>query len=249
MNFQMQSNNIADGTKRTPALSRMMSIIVITTMTFLVLVSASPSSLFLQPQQAEATAYGLGQSRIPLAFIVVDGKASILQLENGDPSSGDATADYSRPAQGTISFGERFQLLVPQFPRIFKDVQSAELTICGDESCATDDFHVRHELVNVRDTRFLYVETHLMDNPGAVGDGCTASEVGCKYLCCGQFPLLMELNRHTWQLSIYKETHVKSMDGHTQEVVPYVSTLTLDHCGRHAKGEVYSRWDVYIEQT
>ena len=128
-------------------------------------------------------------------------------------------------------------------------MQSAELTICGDESCATDDFHVRHELVNVRDTRFVYVETHLIDAPGGVGDGFTASEVGFKYLCCGQFPLLMELNRHTWQLSIYKETHVKSMDGHTQEVVPYVSTLTLDHCGRHAKGEVYSRWDVYIEQT
>jgi hypothetical protein len=180
MNFQMQSNNIADGTKRTPALSRMMSITVITTMMFLVLVSASPSSLFLHAQQAEATAYGLGQSRIPPAFIVVDGKASILQLENGDPSSGDATADYSRSAQGTISFGERFQLLVPQFPGIFKDVQSAELTVCGDENCATDDFHVRQELVNTRDTRFLYQQTYAINAPNGVGDGFTASDVGFK---------------------------------------------------------------------
>lgn len=179
MNFQMQSNNISDGTKRTPALSRMMSITVITTMMFLVLVSASPSSLFLQPQQAEATAYGLGQSRIPPAFIVVDGKASILQLENGDPSSGDATADYSRPAQGIVSFGERFQLLVPQFPRIFKDVQSAELTVCGDEVC-NDDFHVRQELVNTRDTRFLYQQTYAINAPNGVGDGFTASDVGFK---------------------------------------------------------------------
>jgi hypothetical protein len=217
MNFQMQSNNIADGTKRTPALSRMMSIIVITTMTFLVLVSASPSSLFLHAQQAEATAYGLGQSRIPPAFIVVDGKASILQLENGDPSSGDATADYSRSAQGTISFGERFQLLVPQFPRLFKDAQSAELTICGDESCATDDFHVRHELVNVRDTRFLYVETHLMDNPGAVGDGFTASEVGFK------IPLL-------WTVSF--------TDG-TEQTYLAIVHLQGDPCEEH--GWTYSR--------
>jgi hypothetical protein len=136
--------------------------------------------LFLHAQQAEATAYGLGQSRIPPAFIVVDGKASILQLENGDPSSGDATADYSRSAQGTISFGERFQLLVPQFPGIFKDVQSAELTVCSDENCATDDFHVRQELVNTRDTRFLYQQTYAINAPNGVGDGFTASDVGFK---------------------------------------------------------------------
>jgi hypothetical protein len=146
---------------------------------FLVLVSASPSSLFLHTQQAEATAYGLGLQRIPPAYIVVDGKASTLQLENGDILSGDTTADYSRPAQGTISFGERFQLLVPQFPRIFKDVQSADLMVCGDEVC-NDDFHIRQELVNTRDTRFTYLQTYAINAPNEVGDGFTASDVGFK---------------------------------------------------------------------
>jgi hypothetical protein len=149
-----------------------------TAMMFFVLASSS-SSLVLQ-QQAQATAYGLEDPRVPPAYIIVDGKVSRLQLENGDPSSGDATADYSRPAQGTISFGERFQLLVPQVPGIFRDVQSAELTICGDENCATDYFHVRQELVNTRDTRFLYQQTYAINAPNGVGDGFTASDVGFK---------------------------------------------------------------------
>lgn len=155
----------------------------ITAMMFLVLVSASPSSsLLLQSQQqAEATAYGLASQRLPPAYIVVDGKASILQLENGDPFGEDSTADYSRPAQGTISFGERFQLVVPQFPRIFKDVQSADLMVCA-EVC-NDDFNIHQELVNTRDTRFLFLQTHILDaprggHPDALGDGFTASEVG-----------------------------------------------------------------------
>ena len=175
----MQDNKITVTKKRTPTFSRIMLVTSIAAMTFLVLF-AFPSSLFLQPQQAEATAYGLGLQRLPSAYIVVDGRASPLQLENGDPSSGDATADYSIPAQGTISFGERFQLLVPQFPRIFKDVQSAELTVCSDENCATDDFHVRQELVNTRDTRFLYQQTYAINAPNGVGDGFTASDVGFK---------------------------------------------------------------------
>jgi hypothetical protein len=111
---------------------------------------------------------------------VIDGKPPRLQLENGDPLSGEGrTADYSRPAQGTISFGERFQLLVPQVPGIFKDLESAELMVCGDEVC-NDDFHIRQELVNTRDARLLYLQTHVIDAPNAVGDGFTASEVGFK---------------------------------------------------------------------
>jgi hypothetical protein len=223
MNFRLQGNNVKNTTKRV-LLSRVMLVTGITTMMFLLLVSASPYSsiLSLQQQQAEAAAslplsFRLGHSILPPAYIVVDGKASRLQLENGDPSSGDATADYSIPAQGTISFGERFQLLVPQFPRIFKDVQSAELTICGDESCATDDFHVRHELVNVRDTRFVYVETHLIDAPGGVGDGFTASEVGFK------IPLL-------WTVSF--------TDG-TEQTYLAIVHLQGDPCEEH--GWVYSR--------
>ena len=219
----MRGQNIRNTIDRA-SLLRIMSVTGITAMMFLVLVSASPSSsiLSLQQQQAEAAAslplsFRLGNSILPPAYIVVDGKASKLQLENGDPSSGDATADYSRPAQGTISFGERFQLLVPQFPRIFKDVQSAELTICGDESCATDDFHVRHELVNVRDTRFVYVETHLIDAPGGVGDGFTASEVGFK------IPLL-------WTVSF--------TDG-TEQTYLAIVHLQGDPCEEH--GWVYSR--------
>jgi hypothetical protein len=154
-----------------------MSITAITTMMLLALVAAAPSSLLLQPQQAEATAYGL--QRLPPAFIVVDGKASPLQLENGDILSEETTADYSRPAQGTISFGERFQLLVPQVPGVFKDVQTASLMVCGDTAC-NDDFHVRQELVNTRDTRFLFQQTYAINAPGGVGDGFTASDVSFK---------------------------------------------------------------------
>jgi hypothetical protein len=39
----------------------------------------------------------------------------------------------------------------------------------------------------------------------------------------------MELNKHTWRLSICKETHAKSMDGTTQEAALHVSTLTFNH--------------------
>ncbi len=156
-----------------------MSVTAITSMMFLVIVSASPtSSMFSQPQQAEATVYGLGG--VPPAFIVIDGQASRLQLENGDPLGEDRTADYSRPAQGTISFGERFSFFVPQVPGVFKDAQSAELTVCSDEGCGNDDFWISRELANERDTRFLYSQTHTFDAPGAVGDGFTASDVGFK---------------------------------------------------------------------
>jgi hypothetical protein len=43
-------------------------------MMFLALVAAAPSSLLLQPQQAEATAYGL--PRVPPAYIIADGQSS-----------------------------------------------------------------------------------------------------------------------------------------------------------------------------
>jgi hypothetical protein len=154
-----------------------MSVTAITVMMFLVLVTSS-SSLILQ-QQAQATAYGLGDPRLSPAYIIIDGAASKLQLDN-PPLSEDGIADYSRPPQGTISFGERFGLLIPQFPGILKDAESARLTVCFDEGCANDDFHFSKELVNVRDTRFVYVETHRIDAPGAVGDGFTASNVGFK---------------------------------------------------------------------
>ena len=152
-------------------------------MMFLVLVSASLSSS-LQPPQAEATAYGFEDNRLPPAYIIVDGKSSRLQLENGDPLGEDKTADYSRPAQGTISFGERFTLLIPQFSSFFKNVESADFVVCGDTVC-NDDFHISQELVNARDTRIAYLETHVIDAPGgghpdALGDGFTASEVGFK---------------------------------------------------------------------
>lgn len=95
----MQGNIITATKEKTP-LSRIMAVAAITTMMFLVLVSASPSSMFLQPQQAEATAYGL--QRIPPAYIIVDGQTSRLQLENGDPFSAEGrTADYTRPPQAT----------------------------------------------------------------------------------------------------------------------------------------------------
>jgi hypothetical protein len=49
----MQDNKIADTKERTSTLSRIISTTAITTMMFLALVSAYPTSLFLQSQQAE----------------------------------------------------------------------------------------------------------------------------------------------------------------------------------------------------
>jgi hypothetical protein len=184
MNFQLQGNNIAATKERTP-LSRIMLVSVMTTMMFLALVSAAPasSSILSFQQQAEASAYGLGQ-RVPPAYIVVDGKPSRLQLED-EPMSQDRIANYDRAPQGTISFGERFQLLVPQVPGIFKDVQSATLYVNDDVFNENDYLQTDIERVNVRDTRLFYLETYLNAVPGggdpdALGDGYTASDVGLR---------------------------------------------------------------------
>ena len=99
-------------------------------MIFFVLVASSPS-LGLQPQQAQASAYGLGDPKLPPAYIIVDGKVSRLQLED-EPISQDRIANYDRVPQGTISPGERFSLLIPQFPGILKDVQSTKLHVNDD---------------------------------------------------------------------------------------------------------------------
>ena len=77
MILRLQGKKITETKVTTPIVSRVMSITAITTMMFLALVAAAPSSLLLQPQQAEATAYGL--QRLPPALIIVDSKASQLQ--------------------------------------------------------------------------------------------------------------------------------------------------------------------------
>jgi hypothetical protein len=223
MNFRMQEKTVKSTTKK-GLLSRIILITGITAMMFLALVSASSSSspiLSLQQQQAEASllpfpSFRLGDGRLPPAYIIVDGKASRLQLEN-DPLGEDTIADYSRPPQGTISFGERFGLLVPQFPGIFKNAQSARLMVCSDEGCGNDDFHVRQELVNVRDTRYWYLEIHTINAPGGVGDGFTASEVGFKIFLY-------------WEVSF--------TDGTEQNYLAIVH-LRGDPCQEH--GWVYSR--------
>ena len=51
--------------------------------------------------------------------------------------------------------------------------------VWGDEIC-NDDFHVRQELANTRDTRFLYLQTHSINSPNGVGNGFTASDLGFK---------------------------------------------------------------------
>jgi hypothetical protein len=73
--------------------------------------------------------------------------------------------------------------------------------VCGDE-VYNDDFHIRQELVNTRDTRFLYLLTYAIKPPNGVSDGFTASDAGFKYFCSGHYCLQMELNKHTWLLSI-----------------------------------------------
>jgi hypothetical protein len=220
----LQRNNDINAVKGA-LFPRIMLASGITAMMFLALVSASPSSspiFSLQQQQAEATSSlsssssRSGDVRIPPAFILVDGKSSRLQLEN-DPFSEDRVADYSRSPQGTISFGEPFRLLIPQFPGIFKDVQSARLWVNDDEANAQDDFHVRQQLVNARDARYWYLQVHAINAPGGVGDGYTASEVGFKIFLW-------------WQVSF--------TDG-TEQTYLAIVHLKGDPCREH--GWVYSR--------
>lgn len=220
------------------SISRVALVGSLTTMMLLVLGSYPFSTLsFLQQQQAQATSFEFGKDKVPRfefgkdnfprfefgkdkvppAYIIIDGKTSKLQLENGDPTTEDATGDYTRPPQGTISFGERFQLQVPQFPLIFKDVQSSSLFVCGGQFC-NDDFHVRQELVKTKDIEgFLFRQTYTINSPGSVGDGFTASDNGFKIFLL-------------WTLSF--------TDGSEQT---YLATVLLkgDPCGEH--GWVYSR--------
>jgi hypothetical protein len=190
----------------------------------LALVSASPSSSILslqQQQQAEATSlssssFRLGYNIIPPAYIIVDGKASRLQLED-EPMSQDRIANYDRAPQGTISPGERFGLLIPQFPGIFKDVQSTRLHVNDDVFNENDYLQTDIDRINVRDARFFYLETYLNTVPGAVGDGYTASDVGFKIFLW-------------WQVFF--------TDG-TEQTYLAIVHLRGDPCGEH--GWVYSR--------
>ena len=50
--------------------------------------------------------------------------------------------------------------------------QSASLMVCGggDEVC-NDDFHIRQELVNTRDSKFLFQQTYAINATNDVGIG------------------------------------------------------------------------------
>jgi hypothetical protein len=146
---------------------------------------------------------------IPPAYIEIDGERSRLQLEN-DNFLAERIADYDIDSQGTISFGEEFNLLVRQASS-HKDVESAELTVCYDEECGNDDFWISRELVDVNDEKYWYIETHVIDAPDEVGDGFTANEVG--------FPIYM------WWT-------VEFTDGTTQTYVAIVH-LEGDECEEH----------------
>ncbi|MDQ3902763.1 MAG: hypothetical protein M3247_03785 [Thermoproteota archaeon] len=157
-------------------------------MFFLVLVFPSSVLPFhQQSQRAEAAATNSSPSssysaQIPPAYVIVDGKRSKLQLEN-DPFADNLhprIADYSKPSQGTVSFGEQFTLFVPQSPNAYKDVKGAKLWINTDSANSNDDFHVRMDRLKVRDTSFAYLETYAINAPVAVGDGFTASDKGLR---------------------------------------------------------------------
>jgi hypothetical protein len=179
----MRGQNIRIIIERTP-LSKIMSVTGITAMMFLVLISATPPSPTVlssmqQPQQAEAALLPSSFRFLPPAYIIADDKASKLQLED-EPMSQDRRANYDRTPQGTISSGERFGLLIPQFAGIFKDVRSVSLSVNDDVFNENDDFHTDIDRINIRDTRYFYLETYLNTVPSGVGDGYTASDVGFK---------------------------------------------------------------------
>jgi TIR domain-containing protein len=124
------------------------------------------------------------EGKVPSAYIVIGGKPSKLQLEH-EPMSQDRVAYYERPPQGTISFGERFPLIVPQRCGLYKDVKSATLYVNDDVYNENDYLQTDIELLNVRDTTFFYIQTYINGVPGggdsdALGDGYTASEKGFK---------------------------------------------------------------------
>ncbi|HEX2106725.1 MAG TPA: hypothetical protein VHF28_03255 [Nitrososphaera sp.] len=123
-------------------------------------------------------------NEIPPAYIKIDGELSELQLENDAFNIEDRIADYDIDPQGTLSFGEEFSLLVPQVSD-YLNVESAQLFVNDDEANSNDYLHTDIELVDVSDTRDLYIETYLNDVPGggdpdALGDGYTANENGFK---------------------------------------------------------------------
>jgi hypothetical protein len=175
-----------NNTKNGALITHITLVTGITSMMFLALVFASPLSspmLSLQ-QQAEATSLSspssrLVDGRIPPAYIIVDGKSSKLQLED-EPMSQDRRANYDRVPQGTISPGERFRLIIPQFQGIFKDVQSTRLHVNDDVFNENDYLVTDIDRINTRDTRYFYLETYVNTAPGHVGDGYTASDVGFK---------------------------------------------------------------------
>jgi hypothetical protein len=117
--------------------------------------------------------------RVPSAYIVIKNKLSKLQLEH-EPMSQDRVAYYERVPEGTISFGERFRLIIPQTPGIFKYVESAGLWVNDDIYNENDYLHTHIDLENVRDARFSYIETYLNGVPHGLGDGYTANEQGFK---------------------------------------------------------------------
>ncbi len=121
-------------------------------------------------------------NEIPPAYIEIDGELSELQLENGRSGNDDSIADYDIDPQGTLSFGEEFSLLVPQGSGVL-NVESTQLFVNDDETNSNDYLQTDIELVDVSDTKYLYIETYLNDVPGgghpdALGDGYTASEEG-----------------------------------------------------------------------
>jgi hypothetical protein len=121
-------------------------------------------------------------NEIPPAYIEIDGELSELQLENGPSGDDDSIADYDIDPQGTLSFGEEFNLLVPQGSGVL-NVESAQLSVNDDELNQNDYLQTDIELVDSGDDGDLYFETYLNDVPGggdpdALGDGYTANEIG-----------------------------------------------------------------------
>jgi hypothetical protein len=196
----------------------------ITIMIFLVLVFPSSVLPFQQHQLQQAEAVSIPFSFpspssllpiVPPAYILVGDKILKLQLENSTfaDDTDKRIADYGKPPQGAISFGEHFTLLVPQLSYVFKNVKSTILWINTDSANANDNSHVYMQRLMAKDTRTLYLETYIISAPDGVGDGFTGGDKGLKVFLRWDVSFTDGTDQTYVAILILKGDHTRSTGG------------------------------------